>query len=128
MLDEKQQNLLEDKVDRIEREITKLTRLVEGDIDLGVIGLREYIKSNEEWKRSTETLLKHRNSNIEIAPMNLISWGIILLLVVIILIFVLNSFRTSNPLLSMMNLYYGLNNWLYTDGILWAIKGSKIFR
>lgn len=128
MLDEKQQNLLETKVDRIEQDISKLMRLVEGDRDLGVVGLRDYIKSNEEWKRSTETLLKHRNNNIEIAPMHLISWGIILLLVIVILIFVLNSFRNSDPLLSMMNLYYGLNNWLYTDGILWAIKGSKIFR
>lgn len=122
MVDDKQQSLLEIKVDRIEEQVTKLVRQVEGDEALGVPGLRSYIKANEEWKRTTEHLLQARDRNITVDFKTMWLIGLIVILAIIILFFVWDFFRSGNinPIIAAWNTNYGFNNWVFSNLRLWS--------
>ena len=120
---ESKQSLLEIKVDRIEEQVTKLVRQVEGDESLGVPGLRSYIKANEEWKRTTEHLLQARDRNITVDLKTMWFIGIIVLLAVVILFLLWDYFRSGNitPLIAAnWTNYYGFNDWLFSYFFVWA--------
>jgi len=118
MIDEKQQSLIEVKIDKIEEQVTKLVRQVEGDEQLGVMGLRADIRANEEWKRTTEHLLETRDRNIVIDFRTIWLLVIIVLLTIIILFFTWDFFRSSN-FIADTGINDGLNNRLFYDFSLW---------